>query len=41
MKNKLGVKYEVKTMKKVNNMLGIKIEKIEEGIRILQKTYTV
>ena len=32
--------YDVKTMKEVNHMLGIKVEKVEEGICISQTTYT-
>lgn len=40
MKKKLEVKYKVKTIKKVDYILSIKIEKIKEGIRILQKAYT-
>lgn len=39
-KKELKMKYKVKTIKKVNYMLSIKIKKIEKGIRILQKTYT-
>ena len=31
---KLGVKYEVKTMKEVNYILNIKIEKVKEEIKI-------
>jgi len=38
-KKELKVKYKVKTIKKVNYILSIKIKKIEKGIRILQKAY--
>ena len=30
----------MKTMKKIDHILDIKVEKVEEGIRILQKAYT-
>jgi len=38
-KKELEVKYKVKTIKKVDYMLNIKIKKREERIRILQKAY--
>jgi len=34
------MEYEVKTIKKVNHMLNIKIEKVKEEINISQKAYT-
>lgn len=37
---KLGVKYEVKTMKEINHILNIKVEKVKEEIKISQKAYT-
>jgi len=38
-KKELGEWYDVKTMKEVNHMLGIKVEKVGEGIRISQTAY--
>ncbi|KAJ3564398.1 hypothetical protein NP233_g8320 [Leucocoprinus birnbaumii] len=38
-KRELGEKYEAKVMKQVDHMLGIKVEMVEEGIRISQKAY--
>ena len=39
-KNELEAKYKVKTIKKIDYILGIKVKKIEKGIKISQKTYT-
>jgi len=39
-KKKLEEWYNVKTIKEVNHMLGIKIKKVEEGICISQTVYT-
>ncbi|KAJ3563743.1 hypothetical protein NP233_g8744 [Leucocoprinus birnbaumii] len=38
-KRELGEKFEAKVMKEVDHMLGIKVEAVEEGIRISQKAY--
>ncbi|KAJ3552017.1 hypothetical protein NP233_g12969 [Leucocoprinus birnbaumii] len=38
-KRELGEKFEAKVMKEVDHMLGIKVEVVEEGIRISQKAY--
>ncbi|KAJ3570235.1 hypothetical protein NP233_g4536 [Leucocoprinus birnbaumii] len=39
-KKELGEKYKVKVMSEVEHMLGIKVELVEDGIRISQKAYT-
>jgi len=38
-KKELEERYDVKTMKEVNHILGIKVEKVREGIWILQTAY--
>jgi len=38
-KKELEEQYDMKTMKEVNHMLGIKVKKVEEGICISQIAY--
>jgi len=40
-KQELGEHFEAKMMPEVSHMLGIKVERMEKGIRVSQKAYTI